>query len=151
MSNTVVNSTGTLTEVTPWPLVPQPVPINIKNTTAVVKVVLNNSELYEPITGISVKVMNVQWCMCCRYDQLTFQICLSDGTAQCDCSQAAVIDQHDFKSVENATEWTFTFSYLQARVQYCVQSIGIYRVIESFRTEPEVTNGESTSFMTMGK
>ena len=60
MSNTAVNSTGTLTEVRPWPLVPQPVPVNIKNTTAVVKVVLNNSELYEPITGVSVKVMNVQ-------------------------------------------------------------------------------------------
>ena len=60
VSNTAVNSTGTLIEVRPWPLVPQPVPVNIKNTTAVVKVVLNNSELYEPITGVSVKVMNVQ-------------------------------------------------------------------------------------------
>ena len=69
----------------------------------------------------------------------------------CDCSQDAIIDHAISKSVKNSTELIFVFQNLQAQVQYCVQSIGIYRVIESFRTEPEVTNGESTSFMTMGK
>ena len=82
---------------------------------------------------------------------LPFQICRSDSTDQCECSQAAVIDQRMFKSVENATEWMFMFQNLQAQVLYCVQSIGIYRVTEGFRTEPEVTCGESVSILTDGE
>ena len=82
---------------------------------------------------------------------LPFQICLSDNTDQCECSQAAVSDQHMFKSVENATEWMFMFQNLQAQVMYCVQSIGTYRVIEGFRAEPEVTCGEGTSILTDGE
>lgn len=72
VSNTAVNSTGTLIEVTPWPLVPQPLLVNTTNTTIAVKVVLNDSQLYEPITDVSVKVMTVQWCVSSRYDWLTF-------------------------------------------------------------------------------
>ena len=72
VSNTALNSTGALIEVTPWPLVPPPVLVNKTNTTIAVKLVLNDSQLYEPITDVSVKVMIVQWCMCCRCDQLTF-------------------------------------------------------------------------------
>lgn len=151
MSNTAVNSTGTLIEVTPWPLVSQPVLVDKTNTTVAVKVVLNDSQLYEPVTDVSAKVMIALWCMCCRYDQLAFQICVSDGQVQCDCSQDAVIEQKMLKSVENATEWTFMFSHLQAQVQYCVQSIGVYRVTEGFRTEPEVTCGESMSVLTDGE
>ena len=72
VSNTAVNSTGTLIEVTPWPLVPRPLLVNTTNTTIAVKVVLNDSQLYEPITDVSVKVMTVQWCISSRYDWLTF-------------------------------------------------------------------------------
>ena len=82
---------------------------------------------------------------------LTFQICRSDSTDRCDCSQAAITDQADFKSVENSTEWMFVFQNLQAQVQYCVQSIGIYRVIEDFTAEPEVTSGESVLVQTDGE
>ena len=79
------------------------------------------------------------------------QICVRDGTVQCDCSPDAVIDRAAFKSVENVTEWMFMFQNLQARVEYCVQSIGVYRVIEGFGTDPEVTCGESTSILTDGE
>ena len=72
MSNTALNSTAAFIEVTPWPLVPQPVLVNKTNTTIAVKVVLNDNQLYDNITDVSVKVMIVQWCMCCKYDQLTF-------------------------------------------------------------------------------
>lgn len=40
--------------------------------------------------------------------------------------------------------------HLQAQVHYCVQSIGIYKVVEGFRTEPEITCGESTLIITDG-
>jgi hypothetical protein len=69
----------------------------------------------------------------------------------CDCNQAAVIDQAIFKSVKNSTELIFVFQNLQAQVQYCVQSIGIYRMIEEFRAEPEITCGESISIQTDGE
>ncbi len=66
----------------------------------------------------------------------------------CDYSQAAIIDQAIFKSVKNSTEWIFVFQNLQPQVQYCVQSIGIYRVIEEFRAEPEIIYGESILIQT---
>ena len=59
MSNNVLNSTGTRIPVTPWPLVPQPVLVNKTNTTITVKVVLNDTQIYEPVTNVGVKVMNV--------------------------------------------------------------------------------------------
>ena len=59
MSNDALNSTGTRISVTPWPLVPPPVLVNKTNTTITVKVVLNDTQLYEPVTNVSVKVMNV--------------------------------------------------------------------------------------------
>ena len=40
---------------------------------------------------------------------------------------------------------------LQAQVQYCVQSVGIYRVVEGFRREPEITCGESILITTGGE
>ena len=45
----------------------------------------------------------------------------------------------------------FLFQNLQAQVQYCVQSIGVYRVIEDFRAEPEITCGESSLIQTDGE
>ena len=72
MSNTALNSTGALIEVTPWPLVPRPVLVNKTNTTIAVKVVLNDSQLYEPITDVSVKVNDCSVVYCYGYDQLTF-------------------------------------------------------------------------------
>ena len=67
----------------------------------------------------------------------------------CDC-QAAIIDQAISKSMKTSTvpELIFVFQNLQAQVQYCVQSIGIYRVIEEFRVEPEITCGGSISIQT---
>ena len=59
MSNDALNSTGTHISVTPWPLVPPPVLVNKTNTTITVKVALNDTQLYEPVTNVSVKVMNV--------------------------------------------------------------------------------------------
>jgi hypothetical protein len=53
--------------------------------------------------------------------------------------------------VKNSTELIFVFQNLQAQVQYCVQSIGIYRMIEEFRAEPEITCGESISIQTDGE
>ena len=53
--------------------------------------------------------------------------------------------------MKNSTEWMFTFQNLQAQVQYCVQSIGIYRVIEGFRAEPEITCGEGILIQTDGE
>ena len=67
----------------------------------------------------------------------------------CDCSQDA-IDLAISKSVKNSTELISVFQNLQAHVQYCVQSIGTYRVIEEFRAEPEVTCGGSVSIQTDG-
>lgn len=58
MSNDVLNSTGTHITVTPWPLVPQPVLVNKTNTTITVKVVLDDTQIYESVTNVSVKVMN---------------------------------------------------------------------------------------------
>ena len=45
----------------------------------------------------------------------------------------------------------FTFLNLQAQTQYCVQSIGIYSVLEKYRVEPEVTCGESVLIQTDGE
>ena len=59
MSNEALNSTGTRIPVIPWPLVPPPVLVNITDTTIAVKVVLNDTQKYEPVTNVSVKVMNV--------------------------------------------------------------------------------------------
>ena len=47
------------------------------------------------------------------------------------------------------SEWTLR--NLQANVQYCVQSVGMYRVIEGLRIEPEITCGESVLITTDGK
>ena len=69
----------------------------------------------------------------------------------CDCSQDAIIDHAISKSVKNSTELIFVFQNLQAQVQYCVQSIGTYRVIEEFRAEPEVTFGGSVLIQTDGE
>ena len=51
--------------------------------------------------------------------------------------------------METSTEWTIMNR--QAQVQYCVQSIGIYRVTEGLRTEPEITYGESVLITTEGE
>ena len=82
-------------------------------------------------------------------DSFPFQISISDSMDTCDC-QAAIIDQAVSKSMKTSTvpELIFVFQNLQAQVQYCVQSIGIYRVIEEFRVEPEITCGGSVSIQT---
>lgn len=59
VSNDALNSTGGRIAVTPWPLVPPPMLVDKTNTTIIVKVVLSDTQLYEPVTNVSVKVMNV--------------------------------------------------------------------------------------------
>ena len=56
MSNRVLNSTGALIQVTPWPLIPQPLLVNKTNTTIAVNIIFEDIQIYEPVTSVSVKV-----------------------------------------------------------------------------------------------
>ena len=74
-------------------------------------------------------------------------MCINDDTESCGCSDTP----SNFLSVMNSAPLRFNFPHLQANTRYCMQSIGIYRVIQRLKTTPEVTRGESISIMTDGK
>ena len=155
MSNYELNSTETRIQVTPWPLIGQPLLVNKTNTSITVKIVLDDIQMYEPVTNVSVQVMMILIVCCSKYIiRLSFQICTSDSTDRCNCNpdQAAFIYRAPFKSVDNSTQETFELSQdLQAQILYCVQSVGVYRVIERYRAEPEVISGGSIAIQTDGE
>ena len=74
-------------------------------------------------------------------------MCISDNIESCSCTDTPT----NFSSVTNSTQLIFNFPDLQAYTLYCMQSIGIYRVIQRLKATPEVTRGESISIMTDGK
>ena len=53
--------------------------------------------------------------------------------------------------MDNSTQPMFELKNLEAHILHCVQSIGVYSVIEGYRAEPEVTSGESISIQTDGE
>ena len=63
MSNYALNSTETRIQVTPWPLIPQPLLMTKTNTSITVKIVLDDVQTYEPVTNVSVQVMVVVNCL----------------------------------------------------------------------------------------
>ena len=75
------------------------------------------------------------------------KICSSEAVEICSCDG----DPANFQSVNNSTRVIFHFTGLQAHTTYCMQSIGIYRIIERLRSVAEVTRGESISIQTDGK
>ena len=59
--------------------------------------------------------------------------------------------ERDPRPVNSSSQERFTFNSLESFTWYCVQSVGTYRVEERFKSEPEVTLGESTVIRTDGK
>ena len=57
----------------------------------------------------------------------------------------------DSRPVNTSSQEQFSFGALQAFTWYCVQSVGTYSVIEGFKSDPEVTPGESRTIQTTGK
>lgn len=53
--------------------------------------------------------------------------------------------------MNSSAQVTVRFPSLQAHSLYCLQSIGMYNVIERFKSDPEITEGGSVLNMTDGK